>query len=85
MVFAAVISRGAVITCSSEWCVQVVSKSNTQSIPPSIVTPLNRDSIIGIKCTYCMRIAQLIFNLKMSSELRTPACLPQGRKPAGTD
>jgi hypothetical protein len=27
------ISSGAVIACSSEWCVYVVNKSNIQSIP----------------------------------------------------
>jgi hypothetical protein len=36
---------GAVITCTSEWCIEVVNKSNIKSVSPSIVTLLNRDII----------------------------------------
>jgi hypothetical protein len=39
------ISDGGVITCSSEWCVQVVNKSSSTIQTTSIVTPLNRDNI----------------------------------------
>jgi hypothetical protein len=39
------ISGGAVITCTYEWCVQVVNKCVHQSIP-LLWSPLNRDNIL---------------------------------------